>query len=73
MGINSCYLVWVSNGESLIECAISFPNRMLPCDFTDYPMEHCGFIFSHLPHHVRSYGTIVKVEPIFEVCEVKEG
>lgn len=71
MSSYSCFMVLVSNGESLLECAISFPNRMLPCDFIEYPMGHRGFIFEHLPLHVRSYGTIVRVEPIFEVCIVE--
>ena len=73
MGNYICFLITVlyeAEGTTL-NCALRIKRSALTGDCEEYPMEpeNRRKLHSILPQHVRSAGPIIKVEPLFEVCE----
>lgn len=63
-----CFLITLSDGDTLIECAVKIPeNKFYADDIRQYPMEYKDAISHLLPLHVRSFGNIVAIKTIFDV------
>lgn len=63
------WLLTLSNGEYVIKVALKTSYDKLPGDAGKYPLEpeNKATVMKLLPEHVRSFGTIVDVEEIFDV------
>lgn len=72
MNNDICLLVYVSNGNSLIQHAIKIKNGRNNDHFC-YPMEpeHKEYIHSLLPEHIRSFGDIVFVGELTDISSVE--
>lgn len=79
MGNDTCFLITVLSGNSLIKCALKVSESKIDHrvninfdDVTEFPMEpeNRAFLGSLLPDHVRDCGPIVAVSTdLFEVHE----
>ena len=68
---NSLYfLISLTNGETLIKCALK-TTLDLPSNCITYPMEpeNKQILYSLLPEDIRSFGNIVAVEEIDQIVE----
>lgn len=72
MSNNYVILVTLSDGEHLIKAALKVRSSIFDEDTWKYPLEpdNKAKIAKLLPLHVRTYGSIVEVEEIFEVRDL---
>lgn len=71
MGDNICVLVTLSDGNTLLDCAIKVnTSQFVADDIVEHPMEHREGIYFLLPDHVKSFGNIVDVRNIFDVRDL---
>lgn len=63
MNPDACYLIWLTDGEQVLEVALKAARPV------EYPMEPEGKaeLLAQLPAHCRSFGQIVSVREIFDV------
>ena len=68
MNDDICFLIILSDGDTLLECAVKIPeNKFYADDIREYPMEYRDAIHHLLPLHVKSFGNIVAIKTIFDI------
>jgi hypothetical protein len=75
MGTYNTFLISISTGEYLLKVALRVNSSFFKSpDVWQYPMEpeNKEVFMRLLPSHCRSAGSIVEIEPIFELVDLKD-